>query len=65
MTSPSSVISRLELWTSTIGDSPVTTTVSASVPTRRSASMVAVNDPVSSIPSRRTGLKPCSVNVTV
>ena len=53
------------LCTSTIGASPVTVIVSASCPTRRSALTVAVNDPVSSIPSRLNVLNPDSVNVTV
>jgi site-specific recombinase XerD len=51
--------------TSTVGAAPVTVTVSASAPTRRSAFTVAVNDAVNSIPSRLTVLKPDSVNVTV
>ena len=51
--------------TSTIGDWPVTVTVSATVPTLSSASMVAVNEPVSSIPSRLNGENPASVKVTV
>ena len=59
------VTSRRALWTSTIGLSPVTVTVSASAPTFRSALMVAVNEPVSSIPSRLKVLNPVSVKVTV
>jgi hypothetical protein len=51
--------------TSTVGVSPVTVIVSSSEPTRRSTLMFAVNDAVSSTPSRRTVLKPCSANVTV
>ena len=43
----------------------MTVIVSASVPTFRSALTVAVNDPVSSIPSRLTVLKPVSVKVTL
>ena len=58
-------VCRRMLCTSTIGDSPVTVTVSSSAPTFSSASTVAVNVPVSSMPSRRTVLKPVSVNVTV
>ena len=65
MTSLFSVTSRLALCTSTTGVSPVTVIVSASVPTLRSALMVAVNEPVSSMPSRLKVLKPCSVKVTV
>jgi hypothetical protein len=65
MTSLSIVISRFALWTSTIGDSPVTTIVSSSEPMRSSASIVAVNDPDSSMPSRLTVLKPGSVKVSV
>ena len=53
------------LCTSTIGLSPVTVRVSSSEPTRISTSMVAVSDPVSSIASRFTMLKPASVKVTV
>ena len=51
-------------WTSTIGESPDTVTVSSSVPTRISAFTVAVNEAGSSIASRLTVLKPGSVNVT-
>ena len=65
MTSLSIVISRRALCTSTIGDAPVTVTVSCTAPTRISASTVAVNEPVSSMPSRRDVLKPASENVTV
>ena len=65
MTSLFSVTSRLALCTSTTGVSPVTVTVSASAPTLRSALMVAVNDPLSSMPSRLNVLKPCRVKVTV
>ena len=65
MTSLSIVISRRALWTSTIGDAPVTVTVSCSAPTFISASTVAVNDPVNSMPSRRYELNPASENVTV
>jgi hypothetical protein len=53
------------LCTSTIGVSPVTVMVSSSAPTLRSAFTVATNVPVSSMPSRRTVLKPGSVKVTV
>ena len=60
-----STVCRCALCTSTIGDSPVTVMVSSSAPTRRSAFTVAMNDPVSSMPSRLTVLKPGSVNVTV
>ena len=52
-------------WTSTIGDSPVTVTVSVTAPTRSSAFTVAVNEPVSSMPSRLTVVKPGSVKVTL
>ncbi len=48
-----------------MGDSPVTVIVSASSPTRSSALTVAVNVPVSSMPSRLKVLNPGSVNVTV
>jgi hypothetical protein len=50
---------------STIGDSPVTVTVSSTAPTRISALTVATNEPLSSRPSRLTVLKPGSVKVTV
>ena len=43
---------------STSGLAPVTVTVSSSAPTRMSAFTVAVNPPVSSMPSRLTVLKP-------
>jgi len=52
-TSLLNTVSRLALCTSTIGLSPVTVTVSSSAPSRISALIVAVNDPVSSTPSRR------------
>ena len=53
------------LCTSTSGASPVTVMVSATLPTFRSAFTVAANEPLSSIPSRFTVVKPVSVNVTV
>ena len=65
MTSPLSVCCRFALCTSTIGASPLTVIVSATVPTLRSAFTDAVNDPVSSMPSRLTVPNPASVNVTV
>ena len=52
------------LCTSTIGDSPVTVTVSSSAPTLRSAFTVATKFPDSSMPSRLTVVKPGSENVT-
>ena len=63
----SAVITRCcrVVCTSTVGDAPVTVIVSSSAPTRSSAFTVAVNAPVSSMPSRLTVLKPGSVNVTV
>ena len=64
MMSLSSTICRRTLCTSTIGDSPVTVIVSVSAPTRRSALMVAVNDPSRATPSRLTVVNPGSVNVT-
>ena len=64
MKSLSSVVCRLTLWTSTIGDSAVTTIVSSSVPTFMSPLMTATNDPLNSMLSRRTVLKPASENVT-
>ena len=59
------VASRTTFWVSTIGDSPVTVTVSSTAPTRMSALTLAVNPAVSSMPSRFTVLKPLSVTVTV
>jgi hypothetical protein len=56
---------RVALWTSTVAAAPVTVMVSSTAPTCMSAFTVAVNDPVSSIPSRLTVLNPGSVNVTV
>ena len=58
------VVWRRTLCVSTMGVSPVTVIVSCSVPTFRSALIVAVNEPVSSMPSRLTLLKPVSENVT-
>ena len=51
--------------TSTIGDSPLTVTVSARPPTARSAFAVVVKLAVTSRPSRLTTLNPGSVKVTV
>ncbi len=59
------MISRRALWTSTTGVSPVTVIVSATEPTLRSALIVAVNDPVSSMPSRLKELNPVSEIVSV
>ncbi len=50
MMSLSSTVWRRMLWTSTIGDSPVTVIVSSIEPTLSSASTVAVNVPGSSMP---------------
>ena len=58
------VVCRRTLCVSTTGDSPVTVIVSATTPIFISAFTVAVNEPVNSIPSRLTMLKPVSVNVT-
>src|SRR5262245_14673261 len=55
---------RCALWTSTMGDSLVTVTVSWTLPTAISTLTGATNVPNSSIPSRRTLLKPERVNVT-
>ena len=52
------------LWTSTMGDSPVTVIVSSTAPTLSSASTVATNVPDNSMPSRFTALNPGSVKVT-
>src|SRR5262245_10826990 len=51
-------------WTSTTGDSPLTVIVSARLPTLSSALTDAVNDPLSSMPSRLTVLNPVRENVT-
>ena len=48
------------LTTSTTGVSPLTVIVSATAPTFSSTLTVAANDPVSSMPSRLTVLKPGS-----
>ena len=55
----------VRLCVSTIGDSPVTVSVSSSVPTFRSTLIVAVKSDVSSMPCRTTVWKPGSVKVTV
>jgi hypothetical protein len=52
------------LTTSTTGVSPLTTIVSATAPTFMSAFTVAVNDPVSSMPSRLIVLNPGRLNVS-
>ena len=52
------------LWTSTMGDSPVTVRVSSSPPSLRSALTVAVKLEGSSSPSRLNVWKPVSVKVT-
>ena len=64
MVSLSSVTSRLVLWMSTTGVSPVTVMVSSTPPTRKSASTVMTPVPPTARPSRFTVLKPGSVNVT-
>jgi hypothetical protein len=53
------------LVTSTTGVSPVTVIVSATPPTFMSAFTVAMNEPVSSIPSRLNVENPFSVKVSV
>ncbi len=58
------VVWRLTLWTSTMGVSPLTVIVSATPPTFMSALIDAMNEPVSSMPSRFTVVKPGSENVT-
>ena len=50
-TSRSMIVWTRALWTSTIGDSPVTVIVSSRLPTRRSALTVATKSPLSSMPS--------------
>ena len=61
----SSVRRRRALWTSTIGLSPVTVTVSSSVPTRMSAFTVETKSAGNSSCSRLNVLKPARVKVTV
>ena len=51
--------------TSTTGVSPVTVIVSSTPPTAMSALTVAVNEPASSMPTRRTLENPASEKVTV
>jgi hypothetical protein len=63
--SPLKISCRAAFCTSTTGVSPVTVTVSWSVPTFVSALTVTVPPPVSSIPSRLTTLKPVRENVMV
>ena len=55
---------RWVVCTSTVGEAPTTVTVSAISPTDSSISTVAVNVPVSSMPSRRTVLNPARLTVT-
>jgi hypothetical protein len=64
-TSRSNTVVTRALCTSTIGDAPVTVTVSSRLPMRRSALTDATKSPLSSMPSRFTVVKPGSVNVTV
>ena len=63
ITSLVSVVWRLTLCTSTIGDSPVTTTVSCTAPIFSSALMLATNVPSSWMSSRRTVENPGRENV--
>ncbi|MND01570.1 hypothetical protein D3C83_206050 [compost metagenome] len=56
---------RVVVCRSTVGESPVTVTVSSSVPTRITASLVVVNVPVSTTPSVLTMLNPASEKLTV
>jgi hypothetical protein len=65
ISSLSMTVCRRTLCTSTMGVSPVTTIVSSSAPTFKSAFTTAVKDPGSSMPSRLATLNPWSVNVTV
>ena len=51
-------------WTSTIGDAPETVIVSVSSPTPSSTLTPAVNEPVNSMPSRFTVLKPLNRKTT-
>ena len=64
ITSLLTVTWRRTLCVSTMGVSPLTVIVSSIAPTFMSALIAAVNEPVSSMPSRLTLLKPVSVNVT-
>jgi hypothetical protein len=64
ITSLVSTVCRRAFCTSTVGVSPVTVTVSSRAPTLRSTDNGTVADPVSSMPSRCTVLKPASVNLT-
>src|SRR5688572_17644971 len=64
ITSAETTLVRRVVWTSTVGDSPVTVTDSSTAPTLRSPLTVAAKDPVSSMPSRLTVLNPGRVNVT-
>jgi hypothetical protein len=52
-------------WMSTVGDSPVTVSVSVTLPTVRSALTVTVFEPVNSMFSRLTVVNPDRVNVTL
>src|SRR5580765_7870831 len=63
MTSLLSTAWRRALCVSTIGVSPVTVTVSATEPTRIATLMGMTPDPVTSMPSRLTVVKPGSVTV--
>ena len=65
MASRDAVASFVVLVVSTMGDSPVTVTVSSIVPTFRSALTFAVNPDVSSMPSRLTVANPGRVNATL
>ena len=52
-------------WTSTCGVSPETVIVSSSAPTFRSALIVTTTSDGTSMPSRRTVLKPARENVSL
>ena len=62
--SAETIVCRRALRVSTTGASPLTVTVSESVPTFMSTLIVAVKPDVSSMPSRLNALKPASENVT-
>ena len=62
--SPWMTTSRRAFCTSTTGVAPLTVIVSATPPTRISAEIVSVDEPVSCRPSRFTVVKPGSVKVT-
>ena len=65
ITSSDTTCRRITFWVSTTGLSPVTVIVSSRLPTRSSALTLAVKAADSSMPSRRTGVNPTRVKITV